>query len=319
MNYFMKLKSINICPVCKSEKYIELDYGGYIYKDRNMPLVQCNNCFLKYIVHNLEIKDFDDFYNDPKYFDSEYAGGENSDYLSNVKFLKEKSSNVLLIIKKYKKSGNFLEIGCAGGYLLEVARDKFNYSVKGVEVSKEMCKDGQLRGLDIFCGTVDNIPNNWKSFDIVYMGDVMEHIPNPINFMSSIGKYINQNGLIVLELPLTYNLTISGIIIGIINIIKGKFGYKYFLPAQHRNKYEYKPPYHVLMFDRYSIKKFFKQEGYKIKYMRTYEGKPKTKFKGTLFGLLKIINHYITYYLPQNILGDRMIVIAEKYENINTN
>lgn len=277
-----------------------------------MPLVECRTCGLKYVIHGLSEDQFKAFYDDPKYFDSEYAGGVEMNYEDNKAAMNEKAAVVLPIIKRYKPNGHFLDIGCAGGYLIELARDRFNYDARGVEVSKEMARKGRSRGLDILCGTVNDIPNSWPQFDIIYMGDVLEHIPRLKLFMEKVKGHMASDSFMVLELPLTFNLTLSGIFIGVFNMLKGNVGRRYFLPAQHRNRFEKKPPYHVLMFSRRSIAEFFRREGFTVRYMKIYEGKPKSKFKSTWYGRLKSITHRLTYYLPQNRLGDRMIVIAQK-------
>ena len=59
------------CPVCGSAVYEVLPYGGYLYDGREMPLVRCLACSLMYVIHGLTKKQFADFYNDKKYFDSE--------------------------------------------------------------------------------------------------------------------------------------------------------------------------------------------------------------------------------------------------------
>lgn len=300
------------CPVCGGTRYIAMSYGGYRYKGCEMPLVECQACMLTYIIHGLTQSDFVDFYNDPRYFDSEYAGGVDMSYADNKAEMDEKASHILRIIRRYKSHGSFLDIGCAGGYLLEQAHTTGYAPVKGVEISDEMCRQGRARGLDIFQGSIIDVPSDFGHFDVIYMGDVLEHISDPRSFMRAIKAHLNPQALLVLELPLTYNLTLSGIMIGILNMFKGRLGRIYFLPAQHRHTFEDKPPYHVLMFGRRSIKNFLTQEGFVLKYLKIYEGRPKPKFRGTWYGKLKSMTHWLTLHLPQSYLGDRMIVIAEK-------
>lgn len=277
-----------------------------------MPLVECQGCHIKYIIHRLALKDFDDFYNDPRYFDSEYAGGVALKYADNVREMQQKATRVLKIIKRYKPSGYFIDIGCAGGYLLEIARDTFGYDARGVEVSKEMSAEAQARGVTVHCGTIENMPKHWPKFDVLYMGDVLEHIPDPKKFMKHVRGVAAIGAVMAIEVPLTYHMTLSGIFIGLINMLRGKFGRLYFLPAQHRHEFADKPPYHVLMFDQRSVRNFFEREGFIVKYVKIFEGAPKPHFARTWYGRLKSVTHWLTWYMPQRSLGDRMIVIAEK-------
>jgi len=298
-----------ICPVCGTNNYQELDYGGYRYLGFNLPLVFCRECGLKYIIHSLNQATFDSMYNQHEYFESEYEGGALSDYVSNQKEIKQRARRALRIIQKEINDKKLLEIGSAGGYFLEVARDESGFEVVGIELSREMAEWSRKRSLTIYNGLTD-LPAKEK-FNIVYMGDVLEHIPQPKDFIKKIEYHLEPNGFVVLELPLTFNLSLSGICIGIVNFLRGKIGFKYFLPAQHRKKFLLKPPYHLIMFNRPSIKKFFDDLHYDIKRLYIYEGGPKEKFKGEAYWWLKKFAYYITYYtLP--FLGDRMIVIAQK-------
>jgi 2-polyprenyl-3-methyl-5-hydroxy-6-metoxy-1,4-benzoquinol methylase len=265
-----------------------------------------------YVVHGLSKQEMDAFYNEHSYFEAEYGGGAAVNYLANKLEQDEKANLALSIIHRFEQKGRLLEIGCAGGYLLEVARDKFGYDVAGVELSEEMCAEGRARGLDIFCGSIEDAPVEWQKFDVIYLGDVLEHIATPKPFMDAINGRLNIGGQVAIELPLTYNLTLSGIVIGLVNLLKGNWGYQYFLPAQHRRNYANKPPYHVLMFNRASIRSFLKLYGFRVRYLKIYEGKPKEKFSGSWYGRFKALTHWLTFYFPQNFLGDRIFVVAEK-------
>jgi 2-polyprenyl-3-methyl-5-hydroxy-6-metoxy-1,4-benzoquinol methylase len=269
---------------------------------------------MKYVVHDLAEDDFASFYNDPTYFDSEYAGGVDVSYSASKETMRQRNITMLSIIRRYRSRGVLLEIGSAGGHFLELARNEFGYQVQGVEVADSMAQEGRSRGINIVTGFIHELPQDWKKADIVYMGDVLEHIPFPRHFIESVRRQMQPKALLVLELPLTYNLTLSGIIIGMLHVLKGHIGYRYFLPAQHRHGLESKPPYHVLMFNRHSIQVFLQREGFSMRYLNIYEGKPKPKFKGTWYGRLKVVTSWLTWHLPQNMLGDRMIVIAEKNE-----
>lgn len=303
------------CPLCNSSHFQSLDYGGYFYNDTRMPLVKCKQCSLKFIVHNLSNSDINLLYQEEKYFDSEYAGGAQEDYVSNKKEMKDKAVACLSIIRKYKKAGRILDIGCAGGYFLETARDMFNYVPVGIELSEKMCKVASALGFTVYQGSIDNLPKSEDMFDIVYMGDILEHVSRPNEFMEKLKKRVKSSGLIVAEVPLTYNVTLTGIAIGIINFLKGNVGSKYFLPVQHRGLYAPKAPYHLLMFNRKSLKELGKRNKLHLKYLKFYDGKPKNKFTGSVYHAIKRMSHFVTYSIGQNIIGDRAIAIYEVGED----
>lgn len=308
--------SKTICPSCGDiGDHKELPYGGYFYNGISMPLVSCGVCGLTFIKHNLTLNEINSFYDVDEYFSSEYAGGGATvEYESNKDDQEKKARVALDVISKYKRGGHLLEIGCAGGYLLKLAKDKYNFDPKGVEISKRMSDFGNKKlGLDIHCGTVESMPTEWRNFDVVYMGDVLEHIPEPISFMNLVKSKMKEEGIICLELPFTYNFTLSGLVIALVNFFRLRIGRLYFLPAQHRTNFVKKPPYHLLMFTKRSIKYFLEHNGFLVKYIKIYEGKPKFKFgESGIYVTIKNISYYLTFFLPQSILGDRIIVVAEK-------
>jgi 2-polyprenyl-3-methyl-5-hydroxy-6-metoxy-1,4-benzoquinol methylase len=278
-----------------------------------MPLVSCGICGLAFVVHNLSTSEINSFYDADDYFDSEYAGdGALSGYEANRLEQEKKAKFALDVIRKYNKGGSLLEIGCAGGYFLKLAEDKYNFKTKGVEISRHMSSFGNKKlGLNIYCGTIDNVPREWQNFDVIYMGDVLEHTSEPLALINKVKSRMKVGGIVCLELPLTYNWTFLGLLIGLTSMIKGKFGKLYFLPSQHRTRFIAKPPYHLLMFTKSAIKYFLEHNGFSVQYVKVYEGKPKVKFNAyKLYALLKTIFYFISTYLPQNTFGDRMIVIA---------
>ena len=189
------------------------------------------------------------------------------------------------------------------------------YSVVGVEMSKTMSDLAKNKNLEVYQGSIDNLPSTVDNFDLIYMGDVLEHMSEPNDFISKIKKKLNYDGLIILELPLTYNITMFGVVAWLANLLKGKIGCKYLLPAQHRGYLIKKPPYHLIMFNRRSIKKYLSLNNMQLKYIKVYEGYPKRKFNNMFLYFIKLLTHYLTIIFNQKIFGDRAIVIAQKNED----
>ncbi len=301
------------CPSCRESNYKELPFGGYEYNGVKLPLVRCEHCSLQYVLHNLSNEEIDSFYNVPEYFNSEYAGGAVKDYASSRVEQEEKAHAALRVIKKYKPKGKFLDIGCAGGYLVALAKSFYGYDSYGAELSQLMVEYGTKElGVTIHNGTIYDLPADWGNFDVIYLGDVLEHVPDPHRFLQAIRARLSPGGLVVFEVPMTYNWTLSGLVIGLVNIVRGRLGRIYFLPAQHRTNFVKKAPYHLLMFTKRSMRSFLMSENFTVRYLKIYEGAPKTKFGKGFYSSLKIITSFLTHYLPQATFGDRMIVIGEK-------
>ncbi len=103
----------------------------------------------------------------------------------------------ILLLKPH--GGTLLEIGCADGWFLELA--KKNFSVLGIESDIDVGNATASRGLPVKIGCFPNILDESKKFDIIIFNDVIEHIPNIEKTIATCYKSLNKNGLLVLNLP----------------------------------------------------------------------------------------------------------------------
>ncbi|NIO87116.1 MAG: methyltransferase domain-containing protein, partial [Candidatus Aminicenantes bacterium] len=105
-----------------------------------------------------------------------------------------------VILSVSRPGAKLLEIGCARGYLLKLAKD-IGYDVQGVEVSSYASDIARNAGLSVFNGTMKDISLAENSFDVVVAIDVIEHVVDPINFLLTVKKYLKQGGMLVLKTP----------------------------------------------------------------------------------------------------------------------
>ena len=302
-----------ICPVCSSPDHHELNYGGHFFFNRPMPLVHCEKCGLKYIPQNLTSAEVTSMYDNATYFDTDYAGGAQPHYTESQAANEKKAARVLNFIKKFKSQGKLLEIGCAGGHFLDLARRKYHFDVTGVEMSSDMAAHARSLGLTVFTGEVYGLPKDRGPFDVIYMGDVLEHVPNLREFTDYILNLLNPKGLLVLELPLTYNPTLVGLVVGLKNLVRNrKWEFKNILPSQHQPKLIKSPPYHLLLFNRSSIKEYLRTFHMQPLVIRIYDGEPKPQFAASMYSRLKTLSHKFTDKVFPYYFGDRAIVVAEK-------
>jgi 2-polyprenyl-3-methyl-5-hydroxy-6-metoxy-1,4-benzoquinol methylase len=95
--------------------------------------------------------------------------------------------------------GALLEVGCAAGDILHRMRQQ-GYEVQGVDVSREACERARQRGLDVFCGTVDELETDDR-FDLVFMSHVIEHVIDPVATIAKVSSLLKPGGVLYLETP----------------------------------------------------------------------------------------------------------------------
>ena len=129
-----------------------------------------------------------------------FFGGEYSDYLADKKItqddfkLRMKTLRKFLNINRHKR---LLEIGCAYGLFLDVARPYFE-RVNGIDVSREALLYAEEKlGLDVVSGDLLAHDFGSQKFDVVCMWDTIEHLDNPFAYLVKISKELTDKGALV--------------------------------------------------------------------------------------------------------------------------
>ena len=134
-------------------------------------------------------------------------------------------------------SRTILEVGCGGCVLLERLKAQ-GYRVVGIDPSPFAAEAGYQKGIEVIqeyfsVGSFDFSP------DLIFQVDVLEHIEDPVSFLTAQAECLNDNGLIVVNVP---DCTHS--------IERGDISM-----ALHQ---------HVNMFDRISLPTVFKAAGLEV-------------------------------------------------------
>jgi len=105
-------------------------------------------------------------------------------------------------VERFVKKGNLLEVGCATGISLKVAQDQ-GWKVFGVEVNEKaaLMANGVLKDNLVKVGLLNNDMFPDEYFSLVTLFDVIEHIPNPLEFLSILHKKTAPGGSILLVTP----------------------------------------------------------------------------------------------------------------------
>jgi 2-polyprenyl-3-methyl-5-hydroxy-6-metoxy-1,4-benzoquinol methylase len=183
-------KSMRQCNVCLS-----VDIQSYL-KEYNQLLVKCQKCGYVYTDPSaLKEGIYNQSYFSGEYDNINYSG---TDFLSRTVL---RFAEHIKGIKKYSNGKNLLDIGCAlGTFLLEVK--KAGFSGKGYDISSyaaDYCQ--KFLNLEVKSGELrDAFPEN--SFNVVTMFHVLEHVPNPVQFLNEeVQPFLVPGGMIAIEVP----------------------------------------------------------------------------------------------------------------------
>jgi len=102
------------------------------------------------------------------------------------------------------KAGSFLDIGSGNGFLLNQAKNR-GWTVKGIEPSDKAAEYSRSQGLDVVCAVFDQeCADRLEKFDVVHLGDVMEHVPSPSAILNLCNQVLRPGGLIAIGVPNEY-------------------------------------------------------------------------------------------------------------------
>ena len=96
-----------------------------------------------------------------------------------------------------------LEMGCGSGATLAWIRGLYpEAKVHGIEIVPDIARIAASVG-DVICGDVEKLdfPYDEDYFDYCVMGDVLEHLHEPIDVLKKLTKYMKPDGRIILSMP----------------------------------------------------------------------------------------------------------------------
>lgn len=142
-------------------------------------------------------------------------------------------------------TGKFLDVGSGNGFLLQKAMDR-GWEVKGIEPSDKAAAYSRSQGIDVSCSTFDKeCTGALGTFDVVHLGDVMEHLPCPADMLELCRQVLNPGGLIAVSVPNEYT--------PVQKILSEDMDFRPWWVA---------PPHHINYFDKDSLEGLFKKCGY---------------------------------------------------------
>ena len=196
------LKEFVKCNLCHKDCPIP------VFKIGKHKIVRCRNCSLMYVNPRLKEKFLHKIYT-KNYFKNPEFKNHNTQNLFGYNLYIEEKENIICtfkkrlnIIEKYKKRGKILDVGCATGFFLELAKSR-GWDVYGTDVSKFASEYAKKKsGLrNIFYGDLKKVKFKDDMFDVITIFDVIEHLPDPKNTLKRIYNLLRKNGLIVITTP----------------------------------------------------------------------------------------------------------------------
>lgn len=177
------------------------------------------------------------------------GGKMNNDYYQNYR------NEVFNIVPG--DAAKVLEIGCAAGRFRLNFGDGVEYW--GVEPVEDAAEEARTYGIKVFVGTYDSVCDQLPAryFDVVVCNDVIEHMPNPDEFLASVKGKMTPGGVLIGSAP---NVRFWGNLINLLIRRDWKYEDSGVLDRTH-----------LKFFTRKSLKRLFENAGYRVELLRGIE------------------------------------------------
>jgi len=180
------------CPTCASTSSTPL------FEKRGGRYSYCQNCDHVYLSNQLKQDLLVHFYRDYPTSSLEWHREESS-------FYRDIYTSGIDLLAPLKSSGKLLDIGSSSGLFLSIAKTR-GYQCFGIEPNILERSYALDQGLEIIGSTIDDIMNSQSLFDVITLWDVLEHIHNPVMYLSSLVNLLNPSGFILLQVPTSDSL-----------------------------------------------------------------------------------------------------------------
>jgi SAM-dependent methyltransferase len=112
------------------------------------------------------------------------------------------------------RGGAVLDVGCASGGLL-AALDAEAGHREGIELDPVAAAAARAHADAVHVGPVDEVDVAEAAFDVVVLGDVLEHLPDPHVALERAQRWLRPDGRLVISLPNVAHWTVRlGLLLG---------------------------------------------------------------------------------------------------------
>jgi SAM-dependent methyltransferase len=176
------------CTICESPSPFLLKKDGY-------DLYKCPTCALVFVHPQPK----DDFLREKVYsYESGYQSNKKGNFTDKPK--DEKTRKIFELLENHDYGGNLLDVGCSSGEFMHYAQLQ-GFDAYGVELNRRTAEVAQAHGLKVFNGYLKDAKYKDEVYDVIFLGDVIEHVTDPHDLIKECSRVLRKGGAIVISTP----------------------------------------------------------------------------------------------------------------------
>jgi 2-polyprenyl-3-methyl-5-hydroxy-6-metoxy-1,4-benzoquinol methylase len=181
------------CPICGHQEKKAFLCKVTLVFGSEYDLLQCNQCRAAYFEPLPTIEQLERFYSASYYnFDRWHEEAKGAIYARKL--------------KKLKRGGTFLDVGCASGFFIHGITLNSDWKVYGVDFGEAAIRYARdTLGLNVEEGDLRNAAYPEQFFDYIHINNVLEHVLDPVSLLEECRRIIKPDGHLFLSVPNGYN------------------------------------------------------------------------------------------------------------------
>jgi len=178
-----------VCPLCGGRS------SRWLVKNA-LPLERCASCDNRFLPPAEIPADLESLYT-AEYFTGGVATGYPT-YQQDAPMLARNFAERIRRIGRWRAPGRILDVGAAYGYFVKAAREA-GWQASGIELAPEVAREAErLAGAPVIAGDFLRAPLD-PGYDVITMFDVIEHVRDPLAWLTRARELLAPGGLLVIE------------------------------------------------------------------------------------------------------------------------
>jgi 2-polyprenyl-3-methyl-5-hydroxy-6-metoxy-1,4-benzoquinol methylase len=275
--------------------------GLFKYRLHEFDFYNCEVCTLHFVHPRPPVNQM---------YDSAYfSGGEQGHGYANYELDKKGQEKFYLkLLRKIRKHDDslvsVLDVGCANGYFVDLAQRE-GFESFGIDIADSAISWGKRLNRNVRKASIHDLNLDYK-YDVISALDVIEHLPDPITFMTAAYELLNKSGIVVINVP--------------------NFG-SFYSRLRGKNWHALIPPEHYFFFNKKAMSSMLNRLDFQIVSMQSVSKTLPIRYILTVIlsspqfsPKIKSFAHFLTRILHPKIASlnikvpifDNLLVIAQK-------